>query len=335
MVEEPREASFITEARQILERTTDTTNPAYGCDPSKRIMKNHILLGVIALDKPSGPSSHEVVAWVKRMLSLTHAGHAGTLDPAVTGVLPIALQNATKALAALVHSSKEYVCIMRVHADLPQEKLESVMNEFTGPIYQRPPLRSAVKREVRIRRIFSNQVVEVVGRDVLFKVSCQAGTYIRKLCYDIGNVLGCGAHMKELRRTRSGPFTEAGGLATLQDLQDALSAWKEEADETGLRRLIRPVETSVLQLGKIYIRDSAVDALCHGASLAVPGIVQVETGIKKGSVVAIMTQKKELVSIGRSLMASEEMQKADHGLAASTDRVIMDPGIYPRMWGQR
>ncbi len=333
MMEESNPALTPTESRQILERTKDSSNPAWGSDPQNRPILDHLRLGVIAVDKPSGPSSHEVVAWIKRMLSVQHAGHAGTLDPAVTGVLPVALQDATKALAGMIHSSKEYVCIMRVHAEIPRERVDSVMREFTGPIYQRPPLRSAVKRDVRIRQIFSIEVLETVGRDVLFRVSCQAGTYIRKLCYDIGNVYGCGAHMKELRRIRSGPFSEAGGLATLQDVQDAYAIWREEGDERELRRLVKPVETSVWRLGKIYIRDSAVDAVCHGASLAVPGIVKLEEAIKKDAIVAVMTLKGELVSIGRSNMNSDEMLKSDHGLAASTDRVIMSRSVYPRMWG--
>lgn len=333
MMEETNPTATLTESRRILEKTKDSTNLAWGSDPSKRPIVDHLRLGVIAVDKPSGPSSHEIVAWIKRMLNIQHAGHAGTLDPAVTGVLPVALQDATKALAGMIHSSKEYVCIMRVHAETPPELIKSVMREFTGPIYQRPPLRSAVKREVRIRQIFAIEVLEAAGRDVLFKVSCQAGTYIRKLCYDVGNVLGCGAHMKELRRTRSGPFSEADGLATLQDILDAFTIWREGGDERELRRLVNPVETSVWHLRKIFIRDSAVDALCHGASLAVPGIVKLESGIKKDSIVAVMTLKGELVAIGKSVMDSDDMLKSDHGLAASTDRVIMSPSLYPRLWG--
>ncbi len=333
MMEESPPSLLPSESRQILERTKDSSNPSWGSDPQKRPISDHLRLGVLAIDKPSGPSSHEVVAWIKRMLNIAHAGHAGTLDPAVTGVLPVALQDATKALAGMIHASKEYVCIMRMHADTSRKSVDSVVREFIGPIYQRPPLRSAVKREVRVRKIFSIEVLETTSRDALFKVNCQAGTYIRKLCYDMGNVLGTGAHMKELRRTRSGPFSERDGLTTLQDLQDAYTIWREEGDERELRRLVKPVEAAVWHLGKIYIRDSAVDAICHGASLAVPGIVKLESGIRKDSVVAIMTLKGELVSIARSVMSSDEMVKTDHGIAALADRVIMNPEVYPRMWG--
>lgn len=333
MIEEATSSVQFSEPRQILEKTKDSTNPAWGSDPQKRPISDHLKLGVIAVDKPSGPSSHEVVAWIKRMLNIEHAGHAGTLDPAVTGVLPVALQDGTKALAGMIHASKEYVCIMRMHAEISRERINSVMREFTGPIYQRPPLRSAVKRELRIRVVFSSEVLETTSRDVLFRVNCQAGTYIRKLCYDIGNVLGTGAHMKELRRTRSGPFSEAEGLATLQDLQDAYTIWREDGDEHELRRLVKPIETSVSHIGKIYIRDSAVDAICHGASLAVPGIVKAQAGIKKNSLVAVMTLKGEFVALGKSTMHTDEMLKTDHGLAATTNRVIMSPEVYPRLWG--
>lgn len=323
---------FEIEQKEPLVKALDSTNPAWGMAPSKRPIEEHLRLGVIPIDKPSGPSSHEVVAWTKRMLGVGHAGHAGTLDPAVTGALPVALQDATKALTGMIHSHKEYICIMRLHSEVSLSSLEKVAAEFIGQIYQRPPLRSAVKREVRIRKIYYLQVLEMQYRDVLFRVGCQAGTYIRKLCYDIGNVIGCGAHMKELRRTKSGPFTESKGLVTLQDLSDAYFTWKENKEDASLRGIVKPVESAVEHLKKLYIRDSAVDAICHGASLAIPGLTQLDAGIGQTLPVAIMTMKGELVALGRSLMSSDEMISSKHGLVASTERVIMQPSVYPRMW---
>lgn len=295
-------------------------------------MERHLAYGAIRLDKPAGPTSHEVVAWVKRILGLGHAGHAGTLDPKVTGVLPVALLHATKALNPLVSADKEYVCIVQLHSDVSADDFERVRQEFTGPIYQRPPVRSSVKRETRVRTIRRIDVEERSGRQVLMRVSCQAGTYVRKLVGDMGLALGCGAHMVELRRTRSGPIAEQDGLATLQDLSDAFACYRDEGDERYLRNVVVPVETVLSTLLSVFVRDSAVAALCHGAGLAIPGILGVENGIAKGSPLAILTGKAELIALGRSLMTSAEMVEKDHGLAVKVVRVIMEPDTYPKMW---
>ncbi len=224
---------------------------------------------------------------------------------------------------------------MRLHGDVSEDKLEKVINEFIGPIYQRPPLRSSVKRVVRIKRVYYIRILEIQGRDVLLRIGCEAGTYMRKLCHDIGEVLGVGAHMKELRRTRVGPFREDETLVTLYDVVDAYKFWIEEKDERWIRKVILPMERGVEHLPKVVIRDSAVDAICNGATLAIPGILRLESGIKKGDLVAIMTQKGELVALGEALMASEDMYKKDRGLAVKPVRVIMKRGTYPPLWKRR
>lgn len=162
--------------------------------------------GVVNLDKPRGPTSHEVTAWVKDILELSRAGHSGSLDPGVTGVQPIMLGKATKAVSALRLSGKEYVCLMRLHEPAPEKRVRSICKQFTGPIFQMPPIVSAVKREVRVRMIYYLEVIEVQDKSVLMRVGCEAGTYLRKLCHDIGTALGTGAHMQQLRRTKTGPF---------------------------------------------------------------------------------------------------------------------------------
>jgi len=229
-------------------------------------------------------------------------------------------------------AGKEYVCVMRVHGDFDLDELRRVVREFTGPIYQRPPLRSAVKRVVRVRRVYYIKILEVSGRDVLMRVGVEAGTYIRKLCHDIGEVLGCGAHMQELRRTRVGPFREDETLVTLQDILDAYKIWTELGDDKYIRKVILPVEVGVSHLPKVIIKDSAVDAICHGASLAVTGILRVETGIKVTDLVALFTQKGELVALGEATMRSEEMVSSRRGIAVKVTRVIMRPGTYPPVW---
>jgi len=308
-----------------------STDESYGCYPTKRPIEEYIRKGLVCIDKPMGPSSHEVVVWVRKILNASKTGHAGTLDPRVTGVLPIFIENATKMVKFLQESSKEYVCLMRLHRDAKREDVERVMKKFVGRIYQRPPLKSAVKKVLRIREICEIELLEMEGRDVLFRVVTESGTYIRKLCRDIGEVLGTGAHMQELRRTRTGRFGE-DMCYTLQDLLDAYIFWKEEGEEKYLREIIKPMEVAAADLPKIVIKDSAVDAICHGANLSVRGVAYVEKNVKKDSTVAIFTLKNELVAIGRALMDAEDIYRLKKGVAADIQRVMMERGVYPRVW---
>jgi H/ACA ribonucleoprotein complex subunit 4 len=221
---------------------------------------------------------------------------------------------------------------MRLHSEVPLERVKNVLQEFQGTIYQRPPVRSSVKRRLRTRTIYYNNFMERDERNVLFKVGCEAGTYIRKLCYDIGEVLGCGAHMQELRRTRVGPFIEDESLVTLHDISYLFNQWQETKDESILRKFVYPMEKALQLMPKIHVRDSAVDALCHGAHLTAPGVLSLDSGIKIGDTVAVFTQKEEAVTIAKAFVSSEKMLKMDHGFIAKTQRVLMPRGMYPKMW---
>lgn len=249
----------------------------------------------------------------------------------MTGVLPVALEEATKVVDALLLSGKEYVCVMRLHSPVPEGRVRSVLEEFQGEIYQRPPLRASVSRRLRTRRIYRLDTLEAEEDHILFAVACEAGTYIRKLCHDVGEALGCGAHMRELRRTRSGPFTEEG-MVTMHDVAYAFARWRETSEESHIRKIIQPMEKAMELLPKIYIRDSAVDALCHGAHLAAPGVLSLETGIKPRDVVAVLTQKGEAVALAGAVASTQEILEMDHGFVARTRRVLMPKGLYPRMW---
>ncbi len=317
--------------RETLIRAHDTTDPNYGCAPSKRSIREHLRLGIVNLDKPPGPTSHEIVAWVKRVLDLRRAGHGGTLDPGVSGVLPTAFEDATKIAQTLLPAGKEYICVMHLHGEVPQPRLEQILREFEGEIYQRPPLRAAVKRQLRIRKIYYIDLLEREGRDVLTRVGCEAGTYMRKLSYDVGEALGCGAHMRELRRTRTGPFKEETSVK-LHDLADAYAFWREDGKENYLRETVLPMETATQHLPKIVVRDGAVDALCCGASLAAPGVLTVDTGVSPDDLIALFTLKDELVSLARATMSSKQIYEAEHGIVAKPERVMMSPGTYPRKW---
>ena len=167
------------------------TNPEYGTPPEDRSINDLLNLGVINLDKPANPTSHEVSAWIKQILGINKAGHGGTLDPSVTGCLPVALGRATRALQVLLPAGKEYICVMKLHSPQTREKVEEVLENFRGKIYQTPPVRSNVKRQLRVRKIYHLELLEHMDSQFsLLHVECAAGTYIRKLCHDIGLILG-------------------------------------------------------------------------------------------------------------------------------------------------
>ncbi len=251
----------------------------------------------------------------------------------MTGVLPVTLEDSTKIVQALLYSGKEYVCVMKLHGDTQEDKIRRVLGEFEDLIYQRPPLRSSVKRQLRTRRIYYNEYIEMDGRNVLFRVGCEGGTYIRKLCYDIGEILGVGAHMQELRRSRAGPFTEDSPMkVTLHDVAYWFGEWQTKKDPALLRKFVQPMEAALELIPKITVRDSAVDALCHGASLTAPGVVTVDSGIVKGSLVAVLTLKGEAVILGRAVEPTEQIMELKHGVVAAPERVLMPRGTYPKVW---
>src|SRR5205807_2428873 len=194
----------------------DITNDSYSTYCGKRTIQQLLDYGFILLDKPNGPTSHETVAWIKKILNIPKAGHSGTLDPMVSGILPVGLGEATKALIVLLLGPKEYHALGRLHTLPSNEKLQSVLKQFTVKIY---------------------------------------------------------------------------------DLVDAYAMWKEKNDDSKLRRILMPIEYVLSELKSVVIRDSAVDALCHGAQLAIPGILEISQGIAKGDFVGIYTQKGEVVAL--------------------------------------
>lgn len=253
----------------------------------------------------------------------------------MTGVLPIVLEESRKIVQASLSGGKKYVCVMKLHGDVQKKEVERVLREFETTIYQRPPVRASVKRRLRTRKIYFIDFLEMDNRNSLFKVGCEAGTYIRKLCHDVGEALGCGAHMQELRRTQAGPFSEDESLVTLHDVAYWFMEWQEKGEVCILKKFIQPMEKALTLIPKIYIRDSAVDAICHGANLAAPGVLSVETGISKGSTVAILTLKGEAVALAEALVPTGEILSMSHGLVAESQRVLMPRGTYPQSWGRQ
>lgn len=316
-------------SRKILIKKESNTDPKYGKKPEERTIKELLDSSVICINKPSGPTSHQTADYVKRILEVESAGHGGTLDPGVTGVLAVAVNKATRIMQTLLLAGKEYVCLMYIHKPVEKQIIEEAMNNFIGKITQLPPLRSAVKRENRVREIYYIEILEIDNQDVLFKVGCQAGTYIRRLCDDFGKMLGTGAHMQQLVRTKAGPFTFEKSH-TLQELKDAYIAYKQNNNEKELKQILLPLEFGSSHLLKIWVFDNAVDTLCHGADLSIPGISKLNSEIQPTNLIAIMTLKNELIALGEATLNSQQIISQDKGIAVKIKKVFMEPNTYPK-----
>ena len=187
-------------------------------------------------------------------------------------------------------------------------------------------------RRTRTRKIFEIELLEQKERLILLRVLCEAGTYIRKLFYDIGEILGPGATMVELRRSIVMQFSELDHLVTMHELADAFATWDEKKDDSKLLKLIQPIEHVFSEIKSVVIRDSAIDAMCHGAQLAIPGILEISQNLKKGDLVAIYSQKGEIVALAEALMSESEIQDSVKGYAFQTKRIIMEISTYPKSW---
>ncbi|MCL2786278.1 MAG: RNA-guided pseudouridylation complex pseudouridine synthase subunit Cbf5 [Methanomassiliicoccaceae archaeon] len=315
----------------MLVKDENAMSDRWGKRPSDRSIGELLEACVIVLDKPSGPTSHQVTAWARDILHVSKIGHGGTLDPNVSGVLPLCIGKAVRLTDLVLSSDKEYICLMRLHKDRTEAKIRETMGNFMGKIYQFPPVRSAVKRQLRIRTISELEILEISGRDVLFRVSCDAGTYIRTLCIDMGEAMGCGANMIELRRSRSGSMDERRS-ATMHDLKDSYIFWQQHGREEWIRSIAIPMEVLAEPLPKIIVKASAVDAVCHGADLNIQGIHMLDEDIRKNALVALMTARGELVAIGNMMMSTPKVMATSQGKAVKVTRVLMDAGRYPKMW---
>jgi H/ACA ribonucleoprotein complex subunit 4 len=309
-----------------LYRSFDETSE-FGKEPKERSIEELIQTSIVNVDKPSGPTSHQISYWIKDLLKIKKAGHIGTLDPNATGVLPILVGRSTRLLPLFQKLDKEYVGIMHLHKDIDLEILNDLIQKnFVGEIVQLPPKRSAVARVPRKRKVYEAVLIEKDGKDVLFKIICESGFYVRKWVHDIGQKLKVGAHLKELRRISIGKyedsyvriFDEENSFNLIQ-IADAIS----NNDEKMIRKIFIPAEYCLEHVKKIFVKDSAIPNLLKGAPLYVKGIVRVQEGIKKDEIVAIFSLKNELIAFGYAKMNSEEMVKSNQGIAVRIDRVFM------------
>jgi len=262
-------------------------------------LKNE-LNGFIIIDKPAGPTSHQIDSWIRDITGEPRVGHVGTLDPNVSGVLVMALGKATKLIDIIHEKPKEYMAVMRLYSEADNDLIKNVFKEFTGKIYQLPPVRSAVARELRIRTIYDMNILEIKDKLILFSVKCESGTYIRTLCTDMGYIIGTGAQMADLRRLSTGDFTEEN-IHTLQELSDSIIL-KKNGDPSKFDNIFIPMDFVFKDNPKVIVKDTAVRNIENGSDIYPPGIKALIGNPKKGDSVGIYTDDNKLIAYGKMLV---------------------------------
>ena len=309
------------------------TSAAHGCEPWQRSIEELLEAGMIVIDKPTGPNSHQVSAWAREILGADKLGHGGTLDPFATGVLVLLSGRSMRLTKKVLSHDKTYIGILRAPRDFDADALGRAIAQLSGQVYNVPPEISAVKIQVRSRKM-ENRLIDVDGRDAVVEVVCEAGTYIRTLARDLGLLLGHPVELKELRRTKSGRFTEPQSIS-LQDLKDAFWLWREKGEEVAMRRILSPIEALVSELPEIIVKDGAAGAIAHGAPLMRPGIVSIAADLERGDTVRLMTMKGELVALASMLTRSEMISEMNEGEVARPESVFLPSEVYPRAWKKK
>lgn len=256
----------------------------------KKSIKELLEFGIINMDKPANCTSFDVVDFVRRKLRLRKTSHFGTLDPMVTGVLPIALNRAVKLSGFFIGEDKEYTGVMRIHEDVSVEEIKKAIEKnFVGKIIQLPPVKSKVKRQEREREIKKFEILSKKNKDVSFIVECQGGTYIRKLVHDLGEKMGIGAHMIQLRRIRAGIFKEKNST-TKEDFEKAVKEY-EEGKEEKLRKIIIPAEIITEVYPIIKVKREYMDKILHGAPITYNFLIS-KKEFDKGEIVCIFVEEE-------------------------------------------
>ena len=315
---------------------SDPLRPA----PDDRTPAELLAFGVVNLDKPAGPSAHQVAGWVRDLAgdavddlgasvadnegspsaaespTVDRAAHAGTLDPKVTGCLPMLLGDATRTAQVFLEGRKEYIAVLELHGPRPAD-LESVLNRFAAPLYQKPPKKSAVRRKLRVREIYALELLDHTDRQALLRIACESGTYVRKLCHDIGLALGTGAHMGHLRRTATDPFDDTS-LIDLHEFTDALAVARD-GDTEWLREVVQPAERALDHLPSVIIAPSAAEQVATGAPVYAPGVIEGPDTVVDDALVACYTPNGSAVCLGR-LVGDPD---ADSGVVVDLEAVLV------------
>lgn len=286
-----------------------------------RRIEKLIKYSIINLNKPTDLTSSEAVIEIKKIFGLKKCGHTGTLDPRVTGALIVALENATKIISVLMNLDKEYEGIMYLHKDVDIKTLkDTISKNFLGKITQVPPVKSHVSRKPRKRIVYSFDILKKDEKDVHFKTKVQAGTYIRKLCSDIGKKLGTGAHMKRLKRTKVGHF-KLNESYELDEIRKSYKKWRN-GDESSLSKILIPIEKVIPHVKRVYAKNSSVSSIRNGAPVLSSDVIKVQEEIKQNETVGIFSSKEELIALGISKTNSKNILDRKKKSVIRIDRVI-------------
>ena len=308
-----------------------TTDDAFGTVPDERTLEQRLASGFILVDKPAGPTSHQLAAWARDLLELDRLGHGGTLDPFATGVLPLMAGRCMKITNKILKHKKTYIAVFRFRTMPDEADLKTTISSLTGRIYNVPPEVSAVKVQVRTRTIHAFELLDVEGNDAVARISCDAGTYIRTMARDMGLLLNTPVTLKELRREASGMF-DLKDCVTMDQLADAVWLWKECGQEEALKAIVHPIEKLLVDVPRCQVKDSAVAALAYGAPLLLPGLISIPKGLKKGTELMVSSLKEEAVGFVKLKADSNDIIAMESGEIARPSMVLMDTDVYPRRW---
>ena len=307
------------------------TSPEHGCAPADRSIDQLFESGFILLDKAPGPSSHQISAWARDMMGLEKLGHGGTLDPFATGLLPLLAGKAMRLTGRILTHDKSYLAILKIGREVERTELDEKMSQLTGKVYNVPPEISAVRVQVRTRKISRFDILDFDGTTILTHIECEAGTYVRTMARDLGLLLDSPVELKELRRPSSGEFSLSQAI-TMQQLADAYWLWKENGDPSAIIRILHPVEDMLSGVPKVVIKDGAAAALSHGAPLLRPGVVSIPDDLGVGNEVLLVTMKGEAVALANLVQPSKVIPEMTQGEVAKPNCVLMKEDTYPRSW---
>tara|TARA_B100000003_G_scaffold38249_1_gene32458 strand:- start:1143 stop:2102 length:960 start_codon:yes stop_codon:yes gene_type:complete len=312
----------------------DVSKPSnHGLNPEELTIEQRLASGFILLDKPPGPTSHQIASWVRDLLGLERLGHGGTLDPFATGVLPLMAGKSMKLTKGILKTDKTYIAVLKFAQETNIDSLNEVIDKLTGRIYNVPPEISAVKVQVRTRKIYKFELIENNSKQAIVRIFCEAGTYIRTIARDMGLLLGYNVELKELRRENSGRFNLTD-CVTLQEIADAVWLWKECDNSAALEKIIHPTEKLLLDKPYIIVKDSAASALCHGAPLLRPGLIEVSDTLSSGLEVAAFTSKNEIVGIVKMSKGFTEISSESSGEIGKPVMILMEQERYPPQWNK-
>ena len=307
------------------------TSPDHGVSPEDRTIDQLFESGFILLDKAPGPSSHQVSAWARDMIGLEKLGHGGTLDPFATGLLPLLSGKAMRLTGRILTHDNSYLAFLKIGREVEKTELEENMAKLTGKVYNVPPEISAVRVQVRTRKISRFEILDFDGTTALTHIECEAGTYVRTMARDLGLLLDSPVELKELRRPSSVEFSLKQAV-TMQQLADAHWLWKEKDDSSAIQRILHPVEDMLGGVPRIVIKDGAAAALSHGAPLLRPGVVSIPEDLGVGSEVLLVTIKGEAVALATLVQPSKVIPDMTQGEVAKPNCVLMKEDTYPRSW---